>query len=246
MAGHSHAANVAARKNAVDAKRGKLFSKLCRAIYVAARVGGPDPATNLRLRYAIDKAKAYSCPKENIERSIKKATGELGAETYEEVIYEGYGPGGAAVLCEILTDNRNRTAGEVRRAFDVCGGNLGSTGCVSYLFDFKGLFLIPAEAIDEEALLEVVLEAGAEDLKRDGDYFAVTCDPKAFEQVRQALESHSVPIEEAETSYIPQTTVDLDVENGKKMLKLREMLDDNDDVQNIYSNENIPEEALAS
>ncbi|QDV37474.1 YebC/PmpR family DNA-binding transcriptional regulator [Tautonia plasticadhaerens] len=246
MAGHSHAANVAARKNSVDAKRGKLFSKLCRAIYVAARTGGADPAMNLRLRYAIDKAKAFSCPKDNIERSIKKATGELGAETYEEVIYEGYGPGGVAVLCEILTDNRNRTAGEVRRAFDICGGNLGSTGCVSYLFDYKGVFLIEATKIEEDRLMEISLESGADDLKRDGDYFVVTCDPKAFDDVQKAFEGHGIPTESAETSYIPQTTVDLDVDNGRRMLKLRDLLDDNDDVQNIYSNENIPEEAMAS
>ena len=245
MAGHSHAANVAARKNAVDAKRGKLFSKLCRAIYVAARTGGPDPAMNLRLRYAIDKAKSFSCPKDNIERSIKKATGELGAENFEEVIYEGYGPGGVAVLCEILTDNRNRTAGEVRRAFDITGGNLGSTGCVSYLFDYKGLFLVPTSAIDEVRLLEIVLEAGADDLKHDGDYYVLTCDPKSFEDVRKLLEDHEVPMETAETSYLPQTSVDLDVETARKMLRLRDLLDDNDDVQNIYSNDNIPEEALA-
>jgi len=246
MAGHSHAANVAARKNAVDAKRGKLFSKLCRAIYVAARNGGADPAKNLRLRYAIDKAKSFSCPKENIERSIKKATGELEAESYEELIYEGYGPGGVAVLCEILTDNRNRTASEVRKAFDVCGGNLGQTGCVSYLFDYKGLFLIDAAQIEEDRLMEIVLEAGAEDLKRDGDYFVITCDPRVFDDVRKVLEEHEVPVENAEASYLPQTNVDLDVENARKMQKLRDMLDDNDDVQNIYSNENIPEEALAS
>ncbi len=145
MAGHSHSANIAHRKGAVDAKRGKLFSKLCRKIFVAAKNGGGDPDTNLPLRYAIDKARSVSCPKDNIERSIKKATGELGAENYEEVTYEGYGPGGVAVLCEVLTDNRNRTAGELRKAFEVCGGNLGSNGCVSYLFEFKGLFVIEAK-----------------------------------------------------------------------------------------------------
>ncbi len=246
MAGHSHAANVAARKNAVDAKRGKLFSKLCRAIYVAARNGGPDTATNLRLRYAIDKARALSCPKDNIERSVKKATGELGGENFEEVIYEGYGPGGVAVLCEILTDNRNRTASEIRRAFDVCGGNLGSTGCVSYLFDFKGLFLVPGDKIAEEELLEIALEAGAEDLKHDGEFHEVICDPKAFEDVRKALEDREIPVESGETAYLPQNTVDLDLEQSKKMIKLRDLLDDNDDVQNVYSNENMPEEALAS
>ncbi|CAN5638819.1 YebC/PmpR family DNA-binding transcriptional regulator [soil metagenome] len=246
MAGHSHAANVAARKNSVDAKRGKLFSKLCRAIFVAARNGGADPGMNIRLRYAIDKAKSYSCPKENIERSIKKATGELGAENYEEVVYEGYGPAGVAVLCEVLTDNRNRTAGDLRKAFDVCGGNLGWTGCVSYLFDYKGVFVLIAEQIAEDQLMEIVLEAGADDLKHEGEYFEVTCDPKQFDTVRQALEEQKLNIESAETSYIPSTTVDLDAENGRKMLKLRDLLDENDDVQNVYSNEIIPEEVAAS
>jgi YebC/PmpR family DNA-binding regulatory protein len=246
MAGHSHSANIAHRKGLVDAKRGKLFSKLCRAVFVAARNGGPDPDMNLRLRYAIDKARSYSCPKDNIERSIKKATGELGAENYEEVTYEGYGPGGVAVMCTALTDNRNRTAGDLRKAFEVCGGNLGASGCVSYLFEFKGLFVIEARHVEEDRLLEVALEAGADDLRRDGDYFEVVCDPRAFEAVRRALEEHKVAVEEAEISYLPTTTVDLDVENGKRMLKLREILDENEDVQNAYSNENLPEGIDAS
>jgi YebC/PmpR family DNA-binding regulatory protein len=245
MAGHSHSANIAHRKGMVDAKRGKLFSKLCRAIFVAAKNGGGDPDANLKLRYAIDKARSYSCPKENIERSIKKGTGELGAENYEDVIYEGYGPGGVAVLCEALTDNRNRTAGELRKIFEVCGGNLGATGCVSYLFSFKGLFVIEAKTVAEDRLMEVVLEAGADDLQRIDEYYEVTCDPKIFETVRKAIESHRIATESAETSYIPTTMVDLDVENGKRMLKLRDLLDENDDVQNVYANDNIPETAMA-
>jgi YebC/PmpR family DNA-binding regulatory protein len=246
MAGHSHSANIAHRKGIVDAKRGKLFTKLCRAVYVAARNGGGDPDMNLRLRYAIDKARSYSCPKENIERSIKRGTGELGDQVFEEVLYEGYGPGGVAVLCEALTDNRNRTAGEVRKTFEVCGGNLGASGCVSYLFNFKGLFLIEAKAVEEDRLMEVALDAGADDMKRVDDYFEVTCDPKSFEAVRKALEASQIPTESAETSYIPSTTVDLDVETGKKMLKLREILDENDDIQNVYANDNIPEEVMQS
>jgi YebC/PmpR family DNA-binding regulatory protein len=245
MAGHSHSANIAHRKGIVDAKRGKLFSKLCRAIYVAARNGGGDPDSNLKLRYAIDKARSYSCPKDNIERSIKKGTGELGAENFEEVTYEGYGPGGVAVLCEVLTDNRNRTAGELRKAFEVCGGNLGASGCVSYLFSFKGLFVIEAKTVAEDRLMEVALEAGADDLQHIDDYFEVTCDPKVFESVRKALESHKIAVESAETSYIPNTMVDLDVENGKRMLKLRDILEENEDVQNVYANDNIPEEVTA-
>jgi YebC/PmpR family DNA-binding regulatory protein len=246
MAGHSHSANIAHRKGLVDAKRGKLFTKLCRAIYVAARTGGGDPAANMRLRYAIDKARSYSVPKDNIERSIKRATGEVGAENFEEVVYEGYGPGGVAVLCEALTDNRNRTAGELRRLFEAAGGNLGASGCVSYLFNFKGLFVVDPKHVEEDRLMEVALEAGADDVQLIDGLYEVTSDPKIFETVRKALEDARVATESAETSYIPTTLVDLDVDNGKKMLKLKDMLEENDDVQNVYANDNIPEEAMAS
>ncbi len=246
MAGHSHSANIAHRKGAVDAKRGKLFSKLCRKIFVAARNGGGDPDMNLPLRYAIEKARSYSCPKDNIERSIKKATGELGAENYEEVTYEGYGPGGVAVLCEALTDNGNRTAGDLRKAFEVCGGNLGATGCVSYLFQFKGLLLVDAKTIAEDRLMELVLEAGGDDLQEIDGWYEVTCDPKVLEAVRKALEEQKVAIESAETTYIAATNVDLDVETAKRMIRLREILDENEDVQNVYANDNIPEEALSA
>jgi YebC/PmpR family DNA-binding regulatory protein len=244
MAGHSHSANIAHRKGAVDAKRAKLFTKLCRAIFVAAKNGGGDPDMNLKLRYAIDKARSYSCPKDNIERSIKKGTGELGAESFEEVTYEGYGPGGVAVLCEVLTDNRNRTAGDLRKAFEVCGGNLGATGCVGYLFNFKGLFVIDAKTVAEDRLMEVALEAGADDIETIDGYYEVTCDPKVFETVRKALEAHKIAVESAETSYIPTTSVDLDIENGKRMVRLRDLLDENEDVQNVYANDNIPEAAM--
>jgi len=245
MAGHSHSANIAHRKGAVDAKRGKLFTKLCRAIQVAAKTGGGDPDSNLKLRYAIDKARSYSCPKDNIERSIKRGTGELGADNYEELVYEGYGPGGVAVLCEVLTDNRNRTAGEIRKAFEHCGGNLGATGCVSYLFNFRGVFVIDAKGVAEDRLMEVALDAGADDLRRVDDSFELTCDPKVFEAVRKALETERVAAESAETGYLPTTSVDLDVDNGRRMLKLRDTLEENDDVQNVYANDNIPEAALA-
>ncbi len=245
MAGHSHSANIAHRKGLVDAKRAKLFTKLCRAVFVAARTGGGDPAANMRLRYAVDKARSLSVPKENIERSIKKATGELGAENYEEVLYEGYGPGGVAVLCEVLTDNRNRTASELRRHFEVAGGNLGASGCVGYLFNYKGLFVIDAKHIAEESLMEVALDAGADDVERIDGYFEVTCDPRVFDQVRKVFEEQKVPTETAETSYLPTNYVDLDVENGRKMRKLKDVLEENDDVQNVYSNDNTPEEALA-
>jgi len=246
MAGHSHSANIAHRKGLVDSKRAKLFTKLCRAVYVAARNGGGDPSANMRLRYSIDKARSFSVPKDNIERSIKKATGELGAENFEEVVYEGYGPGGVAVLCEALTDNRNRTASELRRVFELAGGNLGAMGCVGYLFNFKGLFVVDPKHVAEDRLMEVALEAGADDVALVEGYYEVTCDPKIFDSVRKSLEEQRIPTESAETSYIPGNTVDLDVESGRKMRKLRDMLDENDDVQNVYANDNIPEEALAS
>ncbi len=246
MAGHSHSANIAHRKGLVDAKRGKLFTKLCRAVYVAARNGGGDPAANMRLRYSIDKARSFSVPKDNIERSIKKGIGELGGENFEEVVYEGYGPGGVAVLCEALTDNRNRTASELRRVFELAGGNLGASGCVGYLFNFKGLFVIDPKHVAEDRLMEVTLDAGADDFELVDGFYEVTCDPKLFETVRKRLEEERIPTESAETSYIPTTSIDLDVENGRKMRKLRDMLDENDDVQNVYANDNIPEEAMAS
>jgi len=246
MAGHSHSANIAHRKGAVDAKRGKLFSKLCRKIFVAAKNGGGDPDMNLPLRYAIDKARSYSCPKDNIERAIKKGTGELNAESYEEVTYEGYGPSGVAVLCEVLTDNRNRTAGDLRKAFEVCGGNLGSNGCVSYLFEFKGLFVIEAKTVAEDRLMEVALEAGADDIKQVDDYFEVTCDPKAFETVRAALEAHKVATESADTSYLPTNYISLDAEVGKRMLRLRDLLDENEDVQNVFDNAELPAELVGA
>ncbi len=242
MAGHSHSSNIAHRKGAVDAKRGKLFSKLCRAIYVAAKNGDPNPDSNIRLRYAIDKARSYSCPKDNIERSIKKAAGELGGENFEEVLYEGYGPDGVAVMCTALTDNRNRTAGELRKAFEICGGNLGSTGCVGYFFNFRGLFLVESKFVTEDRLMEVALEAGADDINPTDDYFEVTCDPKVFDVVKKALEEAKIPVETAELSYIPTTWKDLDADNAKRMLKLRDILDENEDVQNVYANDNIPDD----
>ena len=241
MAGHSHSANIAHRKGAVDAKRGKLFSKLCRAIFVAAKNGGGDPDMNLRLRYAIDKARSYSCPKDNIERSVKKGTGELDAESYVELTYEGYGPGGVAVLCEVLTDNRNRTAGDLRKAFELCGGNLGSTGCVGYLFAHKGVFLVEAKHASEDRLMEVALEAGADDIQRVDEYFEVTCDAKAYEAVRKALDDAKIATESAEVTFVPTTSVDLGGDDAKRMTRLRDLLDENEDVQNVYANDNVLE-----
>jgi YebC/PmpR family DNA-binding regulatory protein len=245
MAGHSHWANIARKKALVDNKRGKLWSKLSKYIIVAAKIGGGDPDANLRLRYAIDKARAVSMPKDNIDRAIKRGTGELDGGNLDEVLYEGYGPGGVAVLCEILTDNRNRTASEIRKIFEVAGGKLGESGCVSWMFERKGVFTIPAKQIDEEALYELALEAGADDVKRDGDLFEVLCDPSAYQQVSDALTARGLEPESSQINRIPTNTVDLDAETGRSVLKLVEKLDDHDDVQGVSANFNIPDEAMA-
>ena len=187
MSGHSHWAGIKHKKALVDAKRGKLWSRLAKAIIVAAKHGGGDPDANLRLRYAIDDAKAVSMPKENIQRAIKRGTGELDGGNLEEIVYEGYGSGGVAILCEVLTDNRNRTAGEIRKIFELSDGKLGGTGCVAWMFDSKGLFLIPAANIEEDKLMEMALEAGADDVQRVGDKFEVTCDPAALPRRGQSL-----------------------------------------------------------
>jgi len=245
MAGHSHWAGIKHKKALIDNKRGKLWSKLSKSIILAAKMGGGDPDANLKLRYAIDDAKAVSMPKDNITRAIKKGTGELEGGNLEEVLYEGYGAGGVAVLCEILTDNRNRTAGEIRKCFELADGKLGASGCVAWMFDRKGLFLIPAERIEEEALLELALEAGADDVRRVGESFEVTCDPSVFQAVKERFAAEELELEVAEISNIPKSTVDLDVDTARKVLKLMEKLDDHDDVQNVSSNFNIPDEALA-
>lgn len=240
MAGHSHSANIAIRKGAVDKKRGKLFGKFSRLIMVAARHGGPDPTTNLALRYAIDKAKKSSMPKENIERAVKKGSGENGGELFEELLYEGYGPNGVAVLCEVLTDNRNRTAGEIRWILDTHGGNLGASGCVGWMFDRKGLFTVPKSAIDEDRLMEVALEAGADDVSLAGEVFEVTCKAEAFQIVNDAFTAAKIPTEYAEVIRIPSQMVDLDEDNCRSVLKLIDALEDNDDVQTVTANFNMP------
>ncbi|MGC3968241.1 MAG: YebC/PmpR family DNA-binding transcriptional regulator [Pirellulales bacterium] len=244
MAGHSHWANIAAKKAIVDKKRGKLWSKLARAIIVAARAGG-DPKINLKLRYAIDAAKAVSLPKDNIERAIKTGTGELKSEDLEETLYEGYGPSGVAVMCEILTNNRNRTAGEIRKVFEINGGQLGTTGCVAYLFDRKGLFIIPASQTSEEQLMELALEAGADDVRQSGDMLEVTCEPSNFQTVSDAVTAAGLKPDVSQVSRIPKSTVDLDADTGRMVLKLMEALDDHDDVQSVSANFNIPDEAMA-
>ncbi len=245
MAGHSHWAGIKHKKALVDAKRGKMWSKLAKAIIVAAKTGGGDPAMNLRLRYAIDDAKAVSMPKDNIARAIKRGTGEIGGGNLEEVVYEGYGAGGVAVLCQALTDNRNRTAPEIRKIFELCNGKLGSTGCVAWMFESKGLFLVPKDQANEETLMEVALEAGADDIQPEEDGFQVTCPPDAFQQVSDALGSAGIQPEAAKIDLLPQNTVDLDAASARKVLKLMDRLDDHDDLQSVSSNFNIPDEVLA-
>jgi len=245
MSGHSHWATIKHKKGAIDAKRGKLFSKLSRAIIIAARHGGGDPETNLKLRYAIDKARGVSMPKDNIERAVKRGTGEMEGLVFEEILYEGYGPGGVAILVEILTDNRNRTASEIRKIFERSGGKMGSAGCVGYLFERKGTFSIDASTTDEDTLMGIALDAGADDLKRSGSTFDITCDPTVFAQVQEALQKNGLATVVAEISQVPKAPVEVDVDMGRKVIRLMEALDDQDDVQNVYSNVNISEAMVA-
>ena len=245
MAGHSHWAGIKHKKALVDAKRGVMWSKLSKAIIIAAKMGGGDPDANLRLRYAIDDAKAVSMPKDNIQRAIKKGSGELDGGNIEEVVYEGYGTGGVAVLCEVLTDNRNRTAPEIRKIFEMGNGKLGSTGCVAWMFDSKGLFLVPADATDEDTLMELALEAGADDVRLDAGNFEITCDPSVYQDVTAALAEADIKIEASQIARVPQNTVDLDAAGARKVLKLMERLDDHDDVQSVSANFNIPDDVMA-
>jgi YebC/PmpR family DNA-binding regulatory protein len=245
MSGHSHWATIKHKKGATDAKRGKLFSKLSRAIIIAARNGGGDPEMNLKLRYAIDKARAVSMPKDNIERAVKRGTGDQEGVTFEELAYEGYGPGSVAILVDVLTDNRNRTKGEVQKIFDRGGGKMGSAGNVAFLFERKGTFSVDATTIDEDTLMSVILDAGADDLKREGDHFEITCDPAVFNQVQTALEKNGVKPQVAEVSQVAKAPVDVDLETGKKVMRLMEALHDHDDVQNVYTNAHLSAEMMA-
>jgi YebC/PmpR family DNA-binding regulatory protein len=244
MSGHSKWASIKHKKGAVDAKRGKVFTKLIKEITVATRMGGKDPEANARLRAAIAAAKAENMPKENIERGIKKGTGELEGTTYEEATYEGYGPGGVAVLVEVLTDNRNRAVAEVRHLFERHGGSLGAAGCVAWMFSQKGLIVLPKEQTDEEKLFEVALEAGAEDIKEEEKEFEVITEPSLFEQVKTAIERTGLAYALAEITMIPQTTTILEGKNAQQMLTLMELLEDNDDVNHVYANFDIPDEVM--
>lgn len=246
MAGHSKWANIKHRKARQDNLRGKMWSKCSRAIITAARAGGGDPDTNISLRYAIDEAKAANMPKDTIEKAIKKGSGELTSENYEAVTYEGYGPNGVAVFIESLTDNRNRTAGEIRSAFDKNGGNLGTAGSVSYIFARRGLLTIPKARADEETIMNVALEAGALDVADDGDLWEIQTEPAGFQSVRTALESAGLTPQSAELTMIASNTVECTGEIARRVLRLIDVLDDNDDVQKVHTNAEISEEVLAS
>ena len=246
MSGHSHWAGIKFKKAAADAKRGKIWSKIARMIIVAAKQGGGDPAANLTLRYAIDKAKAANMPKDTIEKAIKKGTGELEGMSFEEVLYEGYGPGGVAIMVEALTDNRNRTGPEVKRLFERHGGSLGTSGCVNWMFTKKGLITVNADNADEEQLLEIALSAGADDMQTVGEVFEITCEPGAYERLKKTLQEKEIATEVAEISMIPQSTIDINNEQtAKKIISLMEAFEDHDDVQNTYANFDIPDEIMA-
>ncbi|QDT34038.1 YebC/PmpR family DNA-binding transcriptional regulator [Thalassoglobus polymorphus] len=244
MAGHSHWANIAHKKGRIDKKRGALFGKLSRAIIVAARNGGGDPAMNLALRYALDKARKNSMPKDNIERAVKKGCGDLDGEDYQEIVYEGYGAGGVAVMAEALTENRNRTGGEIRKTFEVYGSGLGQSGCVSYMFERKGFFSIPVENITFDELFELALEAGADDVQEAGDVYEVTCSIDAFQSLNDVLEANNIETRVAELSQIPNSTVDLEIEDARKVLKLLEELEANEDIQSVTANFNIADDVM--
>ena len=244
MSGHSKWSSIKHKKAATDAKRGKIFTKVIKEITVAARMGGGDLETNPRLRSAVQAAKSENMPKDNIERAIKKGTGELEGVNYEEIIYEGYGPGGAAVLVESLTDNKNRTVADIRSIFGKNGGNLGENGCVAWMFDKKGYIAIERSAADEDSLMETALEAGAEDIKEDNDNYEVISEPGDFEAIKEAIDQASIPYIDAEVTMLPQNTTNLTGKEAEQMVRLMEMLEDCDDVQKVYTNADIPEETI--
>ena len=246
MSGHSKWSTIKHKKGAADAKRGKLFTKLSRAILVAAKEGGPDPATNMSLANAVEKARSYSMPKDNIDRAIAKGSGEgTDGAMFETVVYEGYGPDGVAVIVEALTDNRNRTAADVRHLFSKHGGNLGATGAVAWQFERRGIVLVAADGVDEEELFLAVAEAGADNVEQHGDFFQVSSAPEQLSAVREAVESAGFTVDSAELSMVPKVTVEIaDEPTAKRVVQLVEGLEDNDDVQDVYANFDIPESVL--
>jgi YebC/PmpR family DNA-binding regulatory protein len=243
MSGHSHWSKIKRAKGDNDAKRGKEWSKLAKRIIITAKAGGGNPDENLSLRYAIDDAKAANMTKDTIQNAVKKGTGELAAVEYERLMYEGYGPGGVAIMVECLTDNRHRTAPEMRKLFERGGGQLGATNCVAWMFAQKGTFSIPVAAIEEEKLMDLCLGAGAEDMVRESDTYEVTCEPAAFGGLREALTKAGIEILSAEIGMVPNTTVTVTGEKAQQIIHLLEALDENEDVQNVYANFFIPDEA---
>jgi len=244
VSGHNKWSSIKHKKGAADAKRGKLFSKLIKEITVSARIGGGDIDGNPRLRTAVLAAKAANMPKDNIDRAIKKGTGELEGTSYEETQYEGYGPGGAAVLIEALTDNKNRATAEIRYTLNKGGGNLGENGCVAWMFQKKGLISFETGEVDEDKIIEIALEAGADDVESDQDVIDVTTDPGNFEAVKEAFEKRNLKFVSAEVAMVPQNTVELDAKNAPRILKLMEDLEDLEDVQKVWSNFDIPDEVM--
>jgi YebC/PmpR family DNA-binding regulatory protein len=245
MSGHSKWSTIKRKKGAIDSKRGKIFTKLIKEITLAARLGGGDIEGNSRLRQAVMAAKEENMPKDNIDRAIKKGTGELaGAAAYEEVTYEGYGPAGVAVIVDVMTDNKNRTVAEIRHIFSKHGGNLGENGCVAWMFDKKGSIVFDKKAVGEDALMEVALEAGADDVRDQQTEWEVITDPMAFEGVKKAIDQKGWKYLEARVGKIPQNTIRLESGKAEQMLKLMEKLEDNDDVQNVYANFDIPDDVM--
>jgi YebC/PmpR family DNA-binding regulatory protein len=246
VSGHSKWSSIKHKKGAADAKRGKLFSKLARAIIVAAREGGPDPSANLALQNAIEKARSYSMPKDNIERAIARGSGAAGdAEAFEQITYEGYGPNGVAIIVEALTDNRNRTAAEVRHVFSKHDGNLGTSGAVAWLFERRGVILVDADTSDEDDVMLAAAEGGADDVTQDGSSFQVTTSPESLSSVREALEQAGITVDSAETTMVPKTTVELaDESAARKTLRLVDALEELDDVSEVYANFDVPENVL--
>jgi len=244
MSGHNKWSTIKHKKGAADAKRGKLFSKIIKEITIAARMGGGDAEGNPRLRTAVNAARAANMPKDNVEKAIKRGTGEIAGVNYEEITYEGYGPGGVAVLVEVLTDNKNRTVAEVRHIFEKYNGNLGESGCVSWMFKKQGIVVIAADGLDEDEVMEMALECGALDVNKEGQGFELTADPADVETVRKAVEDKGWKIELAEVTMIPQTTVKLEGKKAEQMLKMMDALDDNDDMQKVFANFDISEEDM--
>jgi YebC/PmpR family DNA-binding regulatory protein len=246
MSGHSKWSSIKHKKGAVDAKRGQLFSKLSRAIIVAAKEGGGDPANNMSLQNAIEKAKSYSMPKDNIDRAIAKGSGaDADAEAFETIVYEGYGPEGVAVIVEALTDNKNRTAADVRHLFSKHGGNLGTAGAVAWQFDRRGVVVVASDGVDEEELLLVAADGGADDIEQDGTVFQVTSAPESLATVRQAIQAAGFAVDSAELMLVPKTTVEIgDEQKARQVMRLIDALEENDDVQDVYANFDIPEQVL--